>query len=434
MLPNAQALALDAQPSAEGFAFSYEVDGRLAGTVQVGYPFQLDAGDHALMPAIGLVVAVFLGQLCRARTLRTSFVVTSTMVEAIRPLAEMLYDIRCWKDGVDLAPPVEIATSTAATSQPPAAVLEQKRACLLFSGGKDSSLSAVLLRKNGFDIRALHVPANLSVGSWERKAITELDPALGLRTAHLSYSFPGFEVLSDTYAATWNEFPHYNAVPFGRDLLLATLAAPFVRRSGASVLCLGHDRDCRIAHVSHRGKRIPRNDVESITGARVLEAFYRRLLVPGLTYLPPVAQLGEFRILSEMFLHYPEIMSRTAFCFWKSRCGRCAKCLRYSLAQRVLDRNGLLEFEVDPLQGETCPELVDYFASAWSADSLFSSGVSYCLARLVERGDIRPGETLLARFAAEVYPHIAPDLDHLERDLLRQHHDPQVPDDWVIDG
>lgn len=417
-------------PSLRGrrLAFEYDVDERHRGALTVDYPFELDSATHNQVPAIALAVGVFLGQLCLAEQVDVDAPVAREMLATIAPLTEMLYDIRCWKDGVPLTGPPRVEGRRGSVA-PPTSHPVDGRALLMFSGGKDSTLSALVLRANGLDVQALHLPLNLHAKDAEQRAVQRLSGRLELPTSTLSIAFPEFAHLSRSYATTWDAFPHYNAVPFGRDLLLAALAAPVALRSGASLFCMGHDHDCRTAYVSHQGKRIPRNDVEGIAGAKVVEAILERFAVPGLRMLPPLASITEHRILHSMFLLHPALMAETSFCFWGQQCGQCAKCLRYYLVQRVLGREDVLSFRVDPLQGHNCPELLDYFASNWSSDALFSDNVAYCLGRLVQRGDVRAGEVLLQRFADEVD---LPDLDDVEQRLLARYEDSQVPSTWRL--
>src|SRR5262249_32747113 len=147
---------------------------------------------------------------------------------------------------------------------------------------------------------------------------------------------------------------------------------------------------CRTAEVVHHGKRIPRNDLESRRGAACLEAGLRRHVHPGLNLLPPVANLSELRILRDMVVHHPELMEEIAFCFWGERCGRCAKCLRYRLADRLYG-DGRLRFATDPLGEGACPELADHLDPS-PRSTLFQEEVLLMLGRLAQRGDVRPGE------------------------------------------
>lgn len=434
--PNEPARSLRLAIHREGpdVAFHYQVDDRFAGALRVAYPFALDDMDDRMLAPIGVGVATFIGQLCLAREITLDFPASPAMTADILPLAEMLYDVRCWKDGRDLMPPPAFVLSCALpgapapTSTPSRA---ERRACLLWSGGKDSTLSALVLRKNGYDIAPLHITANARMEEAERIATDELADMLALPYQTLVYQFPQYVELSSAYALTWNEFPHYNTVPFGRDLALALLAAPFARHTGAACLSMGHEHDCKNAYFTYQGKSVPRNDVESTHGALALEAYIQRHVLADLRLLPPLAGLPEFRILHELIVNQPDVMRRISFCFWGGNCGRCSKCLRYYLAARVLGRETLLSYAVNPLQGHNCPELVDYVEQWRDEATLFRDQILYGLGRLVERADIRAGEDLLARFRDEIYPHVAGRLDALEADLMAVYTDPQLPAGFV---
>lgn len=431
LLPPAERLRLDLRVEGARLIAEYDVDGQFTGQIRATYPFSLDAIDRDLTAPIGVGLAVFLGQLCLARRIELDFPATPAMVEGMLPLAEMLYDIRCWKDERDLLPLPELICRRPGPPSGDPTPGVHKRSVLLWSGGKDSTLSAITLRKNGYDVRPLHITANARVEGVERQAVDALAEQLGLGYQVLGFEFPGYLELSGAYARTWDQFPYYNTVAFGRDLALALLACIVVRRERAAHLSIGHENDCKNAYLRYQGKVVPRNDVESTRGALALERYIQRFLLPAVSLLPPLAALPEFRVLHELLVNYPDIMTRVSFCFWGDNCGRCSKCLRYSLAQRVLGREGILSFSVNPLEGDHCPELTDYLAH-WDDESvLFRKPVLYCLGRLIERGDVRPGEAALLRFRDEVYPHLAEQLDALEAELMGTYSDPQLPPDFA---
>jgi hypothetical protein len=118
-------------------------------------------------------------------------------------------------------------------------------------------------------------------------------------------------------------------------------------------------------------------------------------------------------------------MARTSFCFWGTNCGRCAKCLRYYLAQRIYDVD-VLTFGTNPLAVGACPELDELFRPD-AIGLLFQRQVLYCLGRLVQRGDVRPQETRISEFRDRLFPAVAPHLDTWERELLCVGSDPQLP-------
>ncbi len=411
--------------------FWYDVDDRGWRALSARYSFDLSDLDAGGAGAIGAGVAVYLAQLCLARTVALHFPVDPATVEELRPIGEMLYGIRCWKDARPLQPAACIRVEDPRSTPPSDRALDAERSVLLFSGGKDSTLAALALQRNRYEVHPLYVSANVHAEDHERRAVGILAGQLGVNLTTVAYRHDDFGDLSRSYARNWDRFPHHNAVPFGRDLALAVLSVPVALRYGAGRVSLGHDHACRNAYVTYGGRRIPRNDIESTQGGVALERYITRFLASELRLLPPLARVSEFRILREMFERHANLMSNTAFCFWGENCGRCGKCLRYFLAQRVFDREGTLEFAFNPLAEGACPELDDILRS-WGRESvLFDTEVVYMLGRLVQRGDVRPGEDRLRQFAADLYPSVVDRLTTWERELDAVGTDPQVPADFL---
>jgi 7-cyano-7-deazaguanine synthase in queuosine biosynthesis len=417
---------------ASGLSVSYVTDPEGdRGTLTVRYPFELDVLDEDCFNSIGLVAGVFIGQLCLAKRIQFDFATPDGALQVVTPLAEILYDVRCAKERFPLldAPAMEAMAKTSTTFGNLDG--DTRRVCLLWSGGKDSTLAAIKLLQNSYDVRPVHFSANIGVEDAERVAVDRLARALGLSVLHISFEFPEMLALAAKYSRKWDRFPAYNRVPFGRDMLLCLMTVPYLRRIAASTVSIGHDRDCKSNTVTYYGKVIPRNDVESTAGALALETFIRHAISPSIRLLPPLAGLREFRILYEMLVYYPELMAQTSFCFWGSNCGLCAKCLRYYLVQRALAVN-VIRFQANPLFEHVCPELDDYLRDWRDPEVLFGEEVLYCLGRLVQRGEGGAGEISLQRFAREAFPTIAPRLDTLEEGLLARYEDPQIPREFEV--
>lgn len=411
----------------------YQIDDEFCGSVTVTYPFALDAADMGLMPPIGVGVAAFLAQLCLAETVVLDFPCTQDMVHAMMPIIEMLYDIRCWRDQQELMPLPALHRARGSCKPAPFEERDSKQAALLWSGGKDSTLAAILLRQNGYTVHPVHVPINARADVNEKSAVAGLARILHLIPSTIGFDMPEFSNIAKRYAILWDIFPGYNIVPFGRDLVLALLATPLARRVKATHLCFGHEHGSRTNYFEYRGKQISRDDVESITGGQLLEVYLQRFLSRTLRFLPPVAGLTEFRILHDMFTKYPEVMSHVSYCFWGPACGRCSKCLRYYLVGRLCGQEDLLSMEVNPLYQENCLDL-RLCIERWGAEGRsYSDMVMYCLARLVERGDIRDGEVLVRRFADEIYPLIKDRVNLMAEELMEVYRDPQVPAEFQID-
>jgi 7-cyano-7-deazaguanine synthase in queuosine biosynthesis len=408
------------RPSNESLRFDYRVDGDVPadGVIRVDYPCPMADADMAALPAISVGVATFLGQLCLAPVIDIDVPAAPGLIEAITPIAEMLYDVRRWKDDLPLGPPPTYLTSAGVLDQRVLVVDADAHAdALLWSGGKDSTLAALLLKNAGRSIHGVHASVNQGVEHWEAAAVAQLSTMLEVPYETFVVDHPQFLDLSTAYAQNWNDFPRCNTVPFGRDLLLPLLASPVARRHRSSRIVVAHDGDCRVATVSYEGKTFARNDVESAEGSRALNTFLGTFVAPGVTIASPVEAMSELAILRSMLLDYPEVMRCTAFCFWGGNCGRCAKCLRYYLAQRVFGVD-VLSFAVNPLAVNACPELDDMLDASGRTGLLFQDAVLYCLGRLAQRRDFRSDEVRLSDFARDHLSRVEPRLDRWELMLL----------------
>lgn len=427
--PRADRLQLEVHVDGSSIELAYDVDG-VPGVIALRYPE--GAGPRPAGPEVDVLAvaaAAYLGSLALARDVRIARPLPEALIADFAPLVGMLYDVRCWKDDLPLLPAPRIAAPVAPGRPAAAGRLDARHAALPWSGGKDSTLALLTLRANGYTVSTAHVTANSGVEASEQAAVAALADALDeRRPAQILYAHDDFLRLSNAYAVAWDDFPLCNRVPFGRDLLLAAAIVPFALAQRAGAISFGHDHECRTASVSHGGRSIPRNDVESADGALALERVLRRHVADDLRLLPPVAAISELRILRDMFVLRPDLMAKTAFCFWGHCCGRCAKCLRYYLADRVY-AGDVLAFDVCPLVARACPELAELLDPA-PRSTLFQREVLVLLGRLAERGDIRPEEDELRHFTRTVFPQVRPHLGAWESALLATHPDPQVPADF----
>lgn len=398
----------------------YEVDDRARSAIRASLPPDPVVGALDL---VAVAAALYIGSLALAETIEIARPCPDGLIAELMPLGEALYDIRRWRDGLPLTGPPSIRAPAGAKTLS-SQVLERRSSTLLWSGGKDSTLSLLTLRANGYAVHPLHASINAGVEAAERDAVDELSKLLRVpRVDKLELEHQDFLALSGAYADAWDSFPLSNRVPFGRDALLAALAAAWALHQRAGYISVGHDAECRSAEVIYEGRRVPRNDIEHATVALTFESAVRQFVHPDLGLLPPVGNLPELRILHDMLVGFPDLMKRTSFCFWGGNCGRCAKCLRYFLADRVYG-NEILSFRVNPLSAGACPELADLVSGR---ETLFQRQVLLLLGRLVQRGDVRPDDVELATFRDGYFPEVEPLLDAWEVELLAEHEDPQMP-------
>jgi hypothetical protein len=192
------------------------------------------------------------------------------------------------------------------------------------------------------------------------------------------------------------------------------LSLPILIASRINYLSLGHDRECRTAMVTYRGDTFPRNDVESELGASALRRFISSEILDGFDFIPPIAGLDEMTVLEEMLTRYPHLMSQTSFCFWGNNCGRCGKCLRYHLAQRLFLERDLLWFGCNPLAVGACPELDEALVLPRNdRPLLFQDQTLLCIGLLQQRGRIAAEDTALTSISPATQSYID--------DLLRRH-------------
>ncbi len=422
-----QSLSVTTSAGRHWIELGYVADARWPSALRIEYAEAGAVLDDACVDMVTAAGAIYLGSLCLANEVCIDRALAAGLIDALAPIVEMLYDIRRWKDGLPLGGLPSFVTVESDQPRTPERLLHPRAAVALWSGGKDSTLALLTLQANGYDAHPLHFSVNVGSEESERQAMLELARDLGLSAPPLiSIEHDEFLDLTNAYAVEWDAFPLWNRIPFGRDLLLAAAAAPFALSRGAACISLGHDNECRNAVVEYEGKVIPRNDVESSAGAVLLERVMRRYVHPDLTLLPPVATLSEHRILHDMFVGYGDLMVKTAFCFWGENCGRCAKCLRYYLADRVYGE-GRLRFAVNPLSRGACPELGELLDPGPRSSTLFQQEVLLLLGRLAQRGDDRSDEVELERFRASHLGRISDLLDGWEAELLAERHDPQVP-------
>ena len=84
----------------------------------------------------------------------------------------------------------------------------------------------------------------------------------------------------------------------------------------------------------------------------------------------------------------------------------------------------MLRFEANPLAEGACPELEEILHDP---GVLFQKEVLLLLGRLAQRGDVRPGEDVLAEFVRTRLSAVEPELDAWEAEMLAEYPDPQVP-------
>lgn len=222
---------------------------------------------------------------------------------------------------------------------------------LLISGGVDSAVAAKRLLDAGERVIALHVAGVNPFAESELKAARFVAAALNIELVEAEVEWQG---LSE-WCAKWggpkfNHFPRYNAVAFGRDLLLLTLGAELAQSVGASRVALAHEHEVwDRPPVSSPGRLAYRTELASRGGAQAVRAFLQAFY-PGIDYCTPVADWTKYRIVKQAAELGGQFVSNLASCYWGKWCGRCPKCLTYGLLFHEHEALRAMRFEVQPLE------------------------------------------------------------------------------------
>lgn len=191
-----------------------------------------------------------------------------------------------------------------------------KSAVLLYSGGADSTLSAMLLAERGYAVHALSVLYEGRPAA-EVKAAHALAADLGLASLH-EIRLDGLAKGAPAWVADRHAH-HEGLIPF-RNLMFWSLAANRAAEVGANALAAGHTRW----------------DADSYddAGPAFFETLARSLRFSGLgpshrelEILLPVAGLTP-KEFEELLLRHREFLRRTWSC-WRdvaAPCGECFAC------------------------------------------------------------------------------------------------------------
>ncbi len=369
--------------------------------------FELDAAER---DALAAAWTVLLAQHVLAVEIDSEKPFSAPMARCLTPILQMLYDIRCSCDrrlpvNAPLLPTA--ATSTALPRRTAAA----DGILVLFSGGVDSTVLLRLLVDAGERVEALHLRVNSHVQLDEEVASRRIAERLGVPLNIVDVRLPGFERLGRRYSRSYGVYPSYNAVPHGRDLLLATIGAMVARHRGFKRLALGFDRNSFEKIGSYHGRTLYRTDVETEYGFELLRAFLRDCVSPEVELIAPLAGLPLYRIRRIAIEHFPELFAETQSCFWSRRCESCIKCISTYVMQMHLRRE-IQPFTRDLLDDAENEDLRTFVQSPTPAHELgYGSLVRYALSRLT---DSVPGERRghwLREFADKKIPHIRDDLE-----------------------
>jgi 7-cyano-7-deazaguanine synthase in queuosine biosynthesis len=411
----AQKLTVGAEINNNRIHVSYLIDTDFDGSLVFEFPFQIES-DNLTRSTIGLWTAAFLGQFCLADEIQLKFPVYNEMLEDILPIIGSMYDVRCYRDNLPLFKlPSVVANCSTYDFLLDAMKPIEKRACMLWTGGKDSTLGILYLQKNGYDVVPIHfLNGNVDTADEERWAIDRLAEQMRLVVQTIKMSFPDFVPIATRYSKVIHRKPYENSIPHGRELLFLGPALLAAKSFRASSVCIASGNEDWTAKIVYQGKTIWRWDTASEDITIALQKFIYKYMQMSVNLFPPTAFLSDFQTFATLLIDYPDLLGKSSCCHFGAWCGECSKCVRYYLYQRALGKN-IVSFKHDPAK-ENNWFLNDVIINWRDRETSYWSDLHYSLYTIVnqERNKLEP---LLQKYKDNVFPFIESEI-HLIRDKV----------------
>lgn len=406
----------------ESISVGYVIDDEIRGTLNIRFPSSKVLSKLELS-SIALIASFILAKLCLAETVDLGFDCSTEILEPAIPILRLLYDVRCYRDKRDLLPLPRILLSRECLhldrpSNPHPT--EEKRAHLVWSGGKDSTLALLLLRANNYAVTTFHATANDSTIDVERDAVLKLKEMLDVSVSFIEMNPGAFTEIGLRYSPSFGKFPVYNSIPHGRDFLLLTLLATEAFRYVSPIICTGSEYEVYSKVIPYQGAMIYRHDAQSEIGYRLLSKCLSTWYGANILAFSPVAPLTEYRSFKVLLERMPKVFSHLSSCFWSNWCGECFKCFRYSLLQRVLGVN-LISFKSDPLLKSP---FAKRYLENWRDRSLpYWQEIEYCMSVLAQSDAVVQATPILEEFRTKVLPESVHMLNEIYHEYLMKTHE-----------
>ncbi len=396
----------------------YSIDNDFSGVLEIKLPYRIPVSKRQIS-LVGIIGSFVVAKLCLAKEITLQFPCSNEIIETGLSILELLYDVRCFRDRRDLVPFPKIYLANS-TYIPPHAMLygaSNKKVHLLWSGGKDSTLSLLLLRQNAYEVKTIHSTVNVDSVNAEMKAVNSLGDLLNQKTDYLGLNFSSLVEIGKKYSNSFGVFPDYNSIPHGRDFLLLAVMSVLSSYEMCNNICSGSEYELYSKTVNYQGKTIYRHDSQSERGYYLLSNFLSNIYSMPFYVFSPVAHLTEYKSFDMLVKKRFDLLSNISSCFWGNWCGQCFKCFRYFLIQTDMSRE-IIDFISDPLDSTFASKYVEN----WQDRSLpYWEEVNYCLYRMTLDSDLVKSYPLVRQYKEKASLIMRLQLPLLEEYLFNNH-------------
>lgn len=225
----------------------------------------------------------------------------------------------------------------------------------LCSGGLDSFCSILKLLEQGKSLDLLHVSGiNIFNTQNELKATQKIASLLGVTLETVKIEWLGLKEFGIAFNSDkYSNWPQYNAVPFGRDLILIVLGSWFSKNTHAKSIGIANDLESwkviPVPTTRRPDEFAVRNELASGLAYESLLCFLHHFIDPQLELISPLTTITKYAMVDFLAKNHGAFIKELSSCFWDNWCGECNKCLLYGLLFAQYETIDV-PFKKDPLE------------------------------------------------------------------------------------
>lgn len=427
LITPANSLYVETDFSQQGLCLRYAIDDKFQGDLTVSSNMNFNFINAQLLGLFNAFSAVFLAQLCLAKHVHLSKT-SKELLDALTPTVENLYAVRAYRDNLPFVDIPKFHIDDIQSTRHLFGVKKSNRVILSWSGGLDSTLSYMLLKKNDYDVLPVHAArTNTDAADSEFLAVSKLSGILGSPVEKLTINFNQYIDIASAYSQQAREYPNINSVPHGRELLLLPIMLIIALSKNASNICFGFENSTWTEQFEFNGKKYSRFDTQSEACNVNFQDIIQNFISKDIMLFSPVSPFSEYRKFKTIVANYPEISQNASFCYWGNSCGMCRKCTLYYLFQRALGLE-TIQFKHNPIIERA--SLILGAIKNWDDVNFRES--NFAISKIIANKDIRAGEELLEIYKETVFPKTEPLLAAWQADLLQNHKVRLLPDGFNL--
>lgn len=315
------------------YRFNFNIDDKLKSHLSITFPFDISAFDTSFHDYLGTALASLLASIVLAKKVETSF--TFRQKDNFLEIIKILYDIRCYSENKDFVKLPKI-DSQYSLGEKVSFKTKADNAILFWSGGVDSTLSYLLLRKNEYKTFLVHTDINVDQKKAENVAVRKISKQLGVSSEFIEIDFPMLKKISKLYSNKFDKYPSYNSIPFGRDIVHVFIGLYYSYIKKAKYLCFGHEYELWKNNINVKGNLVYRNDLQSEQASIILNNILKTIN-KDLRIFSPIASLSKLKAYKLLLEYNQAILKNTESCYFGNKCGECNNCLLYDVLGKVSD-------------------------------------------------------------------------------------------------